>query len=507
MKKIKYLCVLITIIAIAFLSSTCGGGTNVKLWDGQIEELISVGNSTYEIHTAGQLAALAKQTSFPAGNTYILKADIDLNSHDWKPIGNISSPFNGTFDGNGFLIKGLAIPENSFSGLFGCIEGTDKRKSIIKNIKLELTYNKINGYIVISVGALAGRAKHAKISNISVSGAEINLNIKSILKSNDFELYVGGIAGILDYADISNSSTIINITAKSSTIAVNVGGIVGNNNINSGTTTITACYSTGKITAITDSHNAAAAGISSISCGKINSCYSIGDISATSKSFNATAGGITALSCDTIVSSYSTSNVTVNAFNLGIAGGVTGMNLGTTTSSYASGNVTVTSLKGPITAGGIAGISQNTIAKCYATGNVNGKSPANAVSVGGIVGAVVKGTLENCVALNNKIIATGITNSSVATPVANAVESSVYNNIASIDISLSQNGTPPEQALRSMITGTSVKPSSLTQAVYTRTGIITVDSKGNIINGGLGWDSNTWDFPENKLPKLKWQSK
>ena len=60
------------------------------------------------------------------GKTIVLAADIDLNNQVWTPIGNGDSSFAffGTFDGNGYTISGLNVPDTNAPGLFGCIFGT-----------------------------------------------------------------------------------------------------------------------------------------------------------------------------------------------------------------------------------------------------------------------------------------------------------------------------------------------------------------------------------------------
>lgn len=58
--------------------------------------------------------------------TIKLTADIDLGDKEWTPIGNgnNSFAFSGTFDGDGYTISGLNVPDANAPGLFGCIFGT-----------------------------------------------------------------------------------------------------------------------------------------------------------------------------------------------------------------------------------------------------------------------------------------------------------------------------------------------------------------------------------------------
>ena len=61
-----------------------------------------------------------------SGKTIKLTADIDLGNQVWTPIGNgdNSFAFSGTFDGDGYTISGLNVPDTNAPGLFGYIFGT-----------------------------------------------------------------------------------------------------------------------------------------------------------------------------------------------------------------------------------------------------------------------------------------------------------------------------------------------------------------------------------------------
>ena len=99
-------------------------------WDGaSIAAVEPNAEGIYEISTAEQLAGLAKLVNGGnnfSGKTIKLTADIDLNNQAWTPIGNgdNSFAFSGTFDGDGYTISGLNVPDTNAPGLFGYIFGT-----------------------------------------------------------------------------------------------------------------------------------------------------------------------------------------------------------------------------------------------------------------------------------------------------------------------------------------------------------------------------------------------
>lgn len=137
--------------------------------------------------------------------SYKLNSDIDFENDLWNPIGTDLTPFKGSFDGNGHVIKNFQSlhPKNTNVGLFGYISG-----SVIKNITIENLNISGNYY----VGGLVGYAKNSEITNVSIKGTG-SVNAKST---------VGGISGQSENTNFHRVSTEININAQS-----NAGGLVG----------------------------------------------------------------------------------------------------------------------------------------------------------------------------------------------------------------------------------------------------------------------------------------
>ncbi|OME79090.1 hypothetical protein BK120_22600 [Paenibacillus sp. FSL A5-0031] len=119
----------------------------------------------------------------------------------WKPFGN----FFGTFDGDGYVIKGLRTNRNeNYVGLFGQVAAG----SFIKNIGLE-NVDIIGGMFT---GGLVGglRGSTSEVSNSYVTGDVKGTN------------YTGGLVGYKEEAKIINSYTITNVSGSSQ-----IGGLVG----------------------------------------------------------------------------------------------------------------------------------------------------------------------------------------------------------------------------------------------------------------------------------------
>ena len=89
----------------------------------------TAGDAPYQISTGRELVYLAQLVNDGnnfSGKTIVLTADIDLNNQAWTPIGNENGfdaelAFSGTFNGDGYTVSGLNIPDTYFPGLFGQI--------------------------------------------------------------------------------------------------------------------------------------------------------------------------------------------------------------------------------------------------------------------------------------------------------------------------------------------------------------------------------------------------
>ena len=443
--KIKLFSILILFLTLALLFNACGGGggsnsndsnnTTFSEWDGSIADTLEpteIGGSEFDIHTAAQLAALAQQGSYPQGNTYRLRANIDLMGENWTPIGSQSIPFKGSFDGGNHTIKGLKLPSIKYSGLFGLIQGTSNTEKDVKieNINIESTDIIIDNDEVQFLGALAGQIRYAEIKNISVKNGSLNITSSTYL-------HVGGITGDNWAVNILNSSSSVDITAKSTSSWAFAGGIIGHTIDSNGS--IKSCYSTGNIKAISDVSFSYAGGIVGLNYQRepITSCYSTGNITATSETDSACAGGIAGgNNGGEIASCYSSGNVeATSTSNAAWAGGITSTNMNNSpiTSCYTTGEITATgygALAGGIMAygydmyslslcytmgeikangqiesiaGGIAGYLYAPTTLCYASGNITATTNGTQsfAKAGGIAGTQYKRTATFCYATGN----------------------------------------------------------------------------------------------------------
>ena len=143
----------------------------------------------------------------------------------FSPIGSATTPFSGSYNGQGSVISGLTINRGSAHnvGMFGYVEG-----GVVKNLGLTSADITGNDY----VGAIAGKT----------SGSSTVIDMCFTSGSVTGNNFVGGLVGYnLLGATIQNSGSRAAVTGEEY-----VGGLAGAN-----LETITNCYATGLVSATT----------------------------------------------------------------------------------------------------------------------------------------------------------------------------------------------------------------------------------------------------------------
>lgn len=256
-----------------------------SLWDGVIPAADasyafgggdgSSAENAYIIASAADLAQLTANVN--AGTTYAGKyfkqtVDIDLNNHEWTPIGDYSKAFEGKFNGGHHKVMQLTVTSTTTNdnaiGLFGYA-----KDGIIENLHVSGTVKNTASSGTSYAGGVVGQSE----SNIKACSFEGSVSNSSSAG------YAAGIAGHGGY-DYKSLFGCINR------------GAINCENFAAGITAyieggIMACYNEGTITA-----NGKAGGITyNINNGgffSITACYNIGEIKATG---SGTAGAIAAM--------------------------------------------------------------------------------------------------------------------------------------------------------------------------------------------------------------------
>ena len=176
----------------------------------------------YQISSLKQLDAIRGDF---LDNHFVLVNDLDFDDHTyadaakgWLPIGDMTTPFSGSFDGGGYVIRNLFImrTDEDYVGLFGALSSTGSLKNLgVKDVAVEGD-KRVGGL----AGELSGWLRSCYATG-QVTGTE----------------FVGGLLGY------SIQGRIISCFSTGAVTGSTAGGFVGNNE-----GTIQSCYSTGSVT-------------------------------------------------------------------------------------------------------------------------------------------------------------------------------------------------------------------------------------------------------------------
>ena len=217
---------------------------DISVWDGSTEAPVQEGRTLY-VTNAAQLAGLrTKWGDYDDGDqgykgyTIKLTTDIDLNNINFNAytIGwNDDNMFGGDFDGQGHIIRNLAIVGNDNNrGLFGKMDNGK-----VMNLKLVNVDIHCGDGDDCHIGAICGKMyNHSTISHCAVVGG----SVRQYEKGND---EFGAICGYM-----TNNNNTIEYCYSDITVEADsqVGGIVGK--IEQGddhTSGIYHCYFSGKV--------------------------------------------------------------------------------------------------------------------------------------------------------------------------------------------------------------------------------------------------------------------
>ena len=218
----------------------------------------------------------------------------------FMPVGNSTTPFSGSFSGNGNTISNLTIylPSASDVGLFGNASGTITSVGLVGG---SVTGNS-------EVGGLVGSGSAAIIINSYNTGAVIGSGSGQ---------EIGGLVGVTAGGSITGSYASGSVTGSSTNA---VGGLVGWND-----GAISESYASGSVTG----HNSVG-GLTGINVGSVVDSYETGTVTG-----NSDVGGLTGYNFSTgsIDESYE-----IGAVSGASSGGIAGYNgsgtLGATTAVY-----------------------------------------------------------------------------------------------------------------------------------------------------------------------------
>jgi hypothetical protein len=222
-------------------------------------------DSPYLISDASQLALMSYLVNEDharfAGGNYVLVSDIDLSGKEWTPIAHIynypisemaSLSFNGSFDGGGHSISGLAVrgENNTHLGLFGSIGRGGQARNVV--LRGALVRDSLGGTMT---GMLAGENSGA-IENCAADG------YVEIAGS-----YAGGLIGANIYGVVRNCRADCVTSGDHG-----IGGLIGSNR-----GTVSNCVTSGRVIG---GYLIGGLASENVSAGEITDCASSADLRA-----------------------------------------------------------------------------------------------------------------------------------------------------------------------------------------------------------------------------------
>jgi len=190
-------------------------------------------NKPYLIKTAEQLNAVREELEAH----YRLISDIDISGYSseggWEPIGSLNNEFNGSFDGQGYVITGLTINRSSASdqGLFGVVHSN----GTIKNVGLDNVMvnggQQVGGLVGVNYGAVEESRVTGTVSGnqyvgvlVGVSGGTIRKSYAVGTASGNY--IVGGLVGLIETPNLARDLYFSGKVSGSVAVGVLIGAII-----------------------------------------------------------------------------------------------------------------------------------------------------------------------------------------------------------------------------------------------------------------------------------------
>ncbi len=234
MKKLTFLIMTLFIAAniLAQTATAPGAGTGSKSNPYQIaslENLYWIAASNAVVPAPNQAVRLSAHYT-QINNIDAVATATWFSGQGWIPVGDPSNPFNGSYNGNGYLISNIFInrPEESYIGFFGYFGNLARIKNIgLANVQITGSN---------SVGGLCGENSLGMVNNCFTNG-----NVTG-------DAMVGGLIG-MNWGDWESEKYIIrkcyslaNVSSISS-YGYYIGGLLGGN----WDSKISDCYSRGSV--------------------------------------------------------------------------------------------------------------------------------------------------------------------------------------------------------------------------------------------------------------------
>lgn len=339
---------------------------------------------------------------------YYLANNITLTSKR-TPIGDMTAPFTGIFDGNGYGITNLSLSASfgegyALLGLFGVNKGTI-RNFKIENCNLSNEITDIDRKAEIYYGAIAA-ANFGTIENSCVRNSSIKLSLVSSYGSSSKHAIYGDLGGVVgvNYNVMKNCfnyggsvQIVANVNPSHCNTYARVGGVVSTNYKDSNFYGImSGCYNTASVQSSGKAY-CSAAGVVALNKCIVEDCFNNGSVKtvlASGSTLSNLAGGVSAYNASGATISKSRNRGTITGSYC--VAGVSAANEsgGKIDMCYNDGKISSVITSGQAKAGGIVAENQGTISNCFNAQSISAKSSNANAYAGGLVGVNFAGTIK-----------------------------------------------------------------------------------------------------------------
>ena len=286
---------------------------NLILSGTTIDVCNATGLETIDQGTSGNQAslAIAGTTTDPLSDTIVLESNMNLatgsTNYAWTPLGNATTNFTGTFNGQGHTVSGYTITANGLEAGFIGYLGSG---GIVENLGV--------------AGTVSGNTDVGGVVGFNCGTVKTSYNTGSVSGNTS----VGGVVG--DNHGTVETSYNTGSVSGTGTSSCNVGGVVGQN-----PGTVETSYNTGTVSGTgTSSYVGGVVGYNS--AGTVETSYNTGTVSGGSD-----VGGVVGWNdSGTVAATYYNSTVDSSLSGIGLgSGSATGLS---STNMGNSGSYSVT---------------------------------------------------------------------------------------------------------------------------------------------------------------------
>lgn len=274
--KSKVILTLIFIMIISIVASL-SAMTGIAFADSDSSDFKTghgTAESPYEITSVEEF----NNVRYHLGAHFKQKDNLDLSGSEFSPIGSVTFPFTGYYDGGQYQISNVHIKQNSNNvGLFAFVDNggvVENLKIVNAEIKGEYNVGSIagtnRGLVIgcVSAADVLGNGAVGGIVGLNAVGGKVKEcgNTGNVYSNKTEGMYVGGIVGV-NNSLVQNCYNHGRINSEDNTSITYSGGIVGLNDGGSYKAEIDHCYNIGNIFG-----NARGQVVGDNIKGKINDC-------------------------------------------------------------------------------------------------------------------------------------------------------------------------------------------------------------------------------------------